>query len=242
MIHGSHHIVRGWKKEKRLLRIGLAAGLPAAFLVCVSLYISLPLGFILSALFLSLLRLFVAYAISAILAVAVAVLIGSSSRGEGWIAVFDVMQNVPSFALIPLFIAFFGYGNIMIITFAVTSIVWPILFAVVQALHTAKQSLNDAATIFGAVGLKRIFHYSLPLSYPAIVTGSIVGVAIGWEAVIGAEIIASLGGIGTFLNNATNSGETVLFFAGLSALLLVVFFINRLVWSPLLKRAYLYGE
>lgn len=242
MIHGSHHIARGWKKEKRFLRIGLAAGVPAAFLIGVGLYGGLPVATILMALLVSLLRLFIAYVLSALIAVAVAVLVGGSKRGEGWVAVFDVMQNVPSFALIPLFIAFFGFNDVMVIAFAVTSIVWPILFSVVQALHTAKQSLNDAATIFGAVGFNRVLFYSLPLSFPAIITGSIVGIAIGWEAIIGAEIIASLGGIGSFLNNATNSGQTVLFFAGLSALLLAVFFINRLVWSPLLKQAYLYGD
>jgi ABC-type nitrate/sulfonate/bicarbonate transport system permease component len=243
VIHGHHHIARGWRKERYVLRVVLAGGLPAAFLLVAGLYVGLPFASIFSSLAVSLARLFAAYGISLVAAVCVAVAVGSRrAGGQTWMAVFDVMQNVPSFALLPLFVAVFGLSSGMIVAFAVTSIVWPILFSVLQAIHTERQSLDDAATIFGARGFARVAHYLVPLSYPAIITGSIVGVSIGWEAVIGGEIIGSIPGIGSFLNAASEGGQPALFVAGLSALLIAVFIVNRLVWSPLLKKTYAYAE
>lgn len=182
-------------------------------------------------------RLAIAYAIALILGVSIALLVGWSPFADLFFPVFDVLQNIPSFALIPLFIYFLGYTDVMIILFAVSSIVWPILFAILTAIRSAHKDLNDAATIFGAQGLRRIPFYLAPLSLPAILTGSIVGIAIGWESVIGAEIIASAGGFGAFIKNASATGVSEAAIAGMLAILVIVFVVNRVVWAPLLAES-----
>lgn len=182
-------------------------------------------------------RLALAYGIALILGVSIALLVGWSPFGDFFFSVFDVLQNLPSFALIPLFIYFFGFTGEMIILFAVSSIIWPILFAVLTAIKSAHKDLSDAATIFGARGLKRISHYLAPLSFPAILTGSVVGIAIGWEAVIGAEIITNVAGFGEFIKEASASGISQASIAGTLAILVIVFVLNRLVWAPLLAES-----
>lgn len=182
-------------------------------------------------------RIIVAYGIALVLGVAIALLVGWSPLGDYLFPVFDVLQNLPSFALIPLFIYFLGYTNLMIILFAVSSIIWPILFAILTAIKSAHNDLNDAATIFGARGWKRIPYYLTPLSYPAMLTGSIVGIAIGWEAVIGAEIITNIAGFGAFIKGVDVSGISQDAVAGMLAILVIVFIINRLVWAPLLAES-----
>ena len=210
-----------------VLAIGLSAG--SSF------------GDLLGALSLSLYRLALAYLISLVVAIVIAVLIGSNKIGDALIPVFDLMQNLPSFALIPVFVLWFGYTNIMTIVFAATSILWPILFYMLHALKTVKQDTEDAVTIFGARGLKKILYFSLPVIFPSAVTGSIVGFSIGWEAIIGVEIIGLSSGIGPFLNTSSQANNHALIL-GVSALLLVVFLINRLIWMPLLKKSQLYSE
>lgn len=187
-------------------------------------------------------RLFAAYVISTIIAIALAVSLGQGKVGDFMIPVFDLLQNIPSFAMIPVFALVWGYTNSMAIGFAVSAMIWPILFNVLVALRTAKTDLNEAATIFGANGFKRFYSYSLPLSFPALVTGSIVSVSIGWEAVIGVEIIGFKDGIGNFLtNSAGQDGNHALIF-GLIALLLIVFSLNKLVWLPLIQQSKKYAE
>jgi ABC-type nitrate/sulfonate/bicarbonate transport system permease component len=179
-------------------------------------------------------RLACAYAISIAIATSIGLLVGWSPFGDSLFPVFDVLQNIPSFALIPIFIYFLGFTDKMIILFAVSSIVWPILFSILTAIRGAHADLNDAATIFGARGLRRIPYYLAPLAFPAILTGSVIGIAIGWESVIGAEIIAGTSGFGAFIKNAGENGVNPSTIAGALGILVIVFVINRLVWAPLL--------
>jgi ABC-type nitrate/sulfonate/bicarbonate transport system permease component len=182
-------------------------------------------------------RLALAYGVALLLGVAIALLVGWSPFADALFPIFDILQNVPSFALIPFFIYFLGLTDLMIVLFAVSSIIWPILFAILAAIKSAHADLNDAATIFGARGLRRIPYYLAPLSFPAILTGSIVGIAIGWEAVIGAEIIANVAGFGDFIKVASASGINQASIAGMLVILVIVFVINRLVWAPLLAES-----
>lgn len=179
-------------------------------------------------------RLALAYGVALVVGVALGLIVGWSPFTDALFPVFDILQNIPSFALIPFFIYFLGFTDQMIVLFAVSSIIWPILFAVLTAIKNAHRDLDDAATIFGATGLRRIPFYLTPLAYPAILTGSIVGIAIGWESVIGAEIIAHVAGFGAFATAADASGVSKSAIAGMLAILLIVFVINRLVWAPLL--------
>ena len=179
-------------------------------------------------------RLALAYGIALVIGVGLALIVGWSPFADAFFPVFDILQNLPSFALIPLFIYFLGFTDQMIILFAVSSIVWPILFSVLTAIKSAHTDLNDAATIFGARGFQRILYYLAPLSYPAILTGSIVGIAIGWESVIGAEIITNVSGFGAFIKSADVTGVSHVAIAGMLAILVIVFVVNRLVWAPLL--------
>ena len=182
-------------------------------------------------------RLAFAYFIALVIGVMVALIVGWLSLTDTLFPVFDVLQNIPSFALIPFFIYFLGYTDLMIILFSVTSIVWPILFAVLTAIKSAHRDLSDAATIFGARGFRRVPYYLAPLSYPSIITGSIVGIAIGWESIIGAEIIANTSGFGAFIKTASVSGINQAAIAGMFVILILVFVINRLIWAPLLAES-----
>ena len=179
-------------------------------------------------------RIAMAYGVALVLGVSIALIVGWSPFADALFPFFDILQNLPSFALLPLFIYFLGFTDQTIILFAVSSIIWPILFAVLTAIKSAHKDLSDAATIFGARGFRRIRYYLAPLSFPAILTGSIVGIAIGWEAVIGAEIIANTSGFGAFIKTVDTSGLNPTAIAGALGILVIVFVVNRLVWAPLL--------
>ncbi len=241
MYHGSHRFKR-YHTKRHILASVIILALPILLLIAIGWFTKASWQDISSSLGLSLGRLIASYILSLVIGAGLALLIGASRLGERFLPVFDVLQNVPSFALIPLFITLFGYTSLMIVLFSATSIVWPIMFYAASAILGVKQELSDAAAIFGATGWKRIAYFLIPLSFPALVTGSIVGISIGWEAVIGAEIIGNTHGIGTLLNGAGSSGNTALFTTGIVALLTVVFIVNRLVWTPLLAAARNYNE
>jgi ABC-type nitrate/sulfonate/bicarbonate transport system permease component len=72
---------------------------------------------------------------------------------------------------------------------------------------------------------------------PAMLTGSIVGIAAGWDSIIGAEIIVGIAGFGSFIKTASVLGINQSAVAGVLVILVIVFVINRLVWTPLLQES-----
>ncbi|MCK9393605.1 ABC transporter permease subunit, partial [bacterium] len=158
-------------------------------------------------------RLSFAYLISLALSIILAISLWRSKFSNFFTSLFDIMQNIPSFALIPFFVIWFGYTNEMVIVFATTAMLWPILFSILAQLKELKTDLSEAAEIFGAKGLKKIVYYILPCIFPAVISGSIIGIAMGWETIIGVEMIGMSTGIGSFLNIAdkTNQEQTILF-------------------------------
>lgn len=189
-------------------------------------------------LLLSSMRLGVGYVISVILAIIFALFLTRGKVGAFFLPFFDVMQSFPTFAMLPLVIRYFGASNVTVIIFLVFTMIWPILFAIISAQKLVKDEWNEAADIYGAKGWRRLIHYYLPLSYPGLIVGSIVGLGEGWEAVVGAEIIVGIesGGLGAFFNHNGDSTSIVLF--GVFALLLCIFVINKLIWLPLLEKSH----
>lgn len=241
MIHGVHRFQIYTKWRHRLTAL-LTVLVPFVFLFLIGRLASIDTSTLGLALLISFYRLVLGYLLSLVVGVTLAIVIGTSRFGEAFTPILDVMQNVPSFALIPVFALLFGFTDWMAILFITTSVIWPILFYCLSAIRTARTDWGEAATIFGAKGFKRVLYYLLPLSFPSIVTGSIVGLSIGWEAVIGVEIIGFSSGIGILLNNASLVHDKTMLIAGIGTLLFLVFIINRIIWAPLLRRTRNYAE
>lgn len=190
----------------------------------------------------SFVRVLAAYAISFILAIILATLLGQGKARAIFLPIFDVLQSFPSFALLPLLTFWFGIGNLASIFFLVVTMIWPILFSTFSATQMVRQDLQEAAFIFGARGIKKFFNFTVPVSLPGLITGSIVALGEGWEAIVGAEIIGVTPGIGGFLNNASTRGEVEILAFGIIALLLFLFSLNKLIWLPLLHRSHEYSH
>ncbi len=182
-------------------------------------------------------RLLIAYIIASVLSLVLALLFSRGRLGNIFLPLFDVMQSFPTFAMLPLVVYWFGASNITVIIFLIVTIIWPMLFAIISSQKIIKEDWEEAATIYGATGWRRLVYFALPISYPGFVTGSIVGLGEGWEAVVGAEIIIGLrGGLGAFFNSNATDGHKVIF--GVLALLLFIFILNKLLWLPLLYRSH----
>lgn len=239
MVHSGHHF-KIYQKRIHLFWAFLAIILPIVFILVIGRVSEISSVALITSLSLSIYRLVVAYFISLFLAIILASLFGSGKLGNFFLPVFDIFQNLPSFALIPIFIILFGNTNMMAIVFAASSMIWPILFNMLGAIRNAKTDMSEASEIFGAKGWRKVRYFYLPLSLPALIMGSLVAISIGWEAVIGIEIISLSNGIGAFLNSAGNNKQILIL--GVISLLLVVYSINKLIWVPLIKKTQIYAE
>ncbi len=236
------HAIKIYRKRWHLGVTFLVIVLPFVFILVFSQVTGVDAMRVFIDLGASFVRVLVAYLISIILAILFAVLLGQGKVGNFFLPVFDVLQSFPAFALLPLLTLWFGIGSWAAIFFLVATMLWPILFSTLSAIHMSRTDLAEAAFIFGAKGIKKFFAFTVPIAFPGLVVGSIVGIGEGWEAIVGAEIIGITPGIGGFLNTASTQANIPVLTFGIIALLLFLFTLNKLIWLPLLKKSHDYSH
>jgi NitT/TauT family transport system permease protein len=231
------HRLHVWRSTKHISATALLIALTAIILIGFAYYVKADVGSLFAGLTTSFIRVSVAYIAALFAAVVLGILVTHSTYLEDVsLPILDVAQSIPTFALLPLLVKEFGEGSVPVVLIVFLNIVWPVLFAVVGGIKTLHSDLGEAATVFGAVGWKRIWNFTLPGLFPAIITGSIIGWGAGWEAIAGAEIIGSKTGIGIYIQNVTNAGQTNLIILAFVMLLFVVFLVNNWIWLRLLRR------
>lgn len=186
--------------------------------------------------FISSLRLAAAYAIAALLGWSLAAALYRGLRATVALPFFDVLQSFPTYAALPIATLAFGPSNRMVIFFLVFAIIWPIFFSVVSHLRLIRRDWEEVVEISQLSGFSYLRHFLWPVSMPGFVTGSIVGLGDGWEALVATEIIVNVrNGLGNFFQSYSSHAMITTF--GILGLLIFIFSINRLIWLPLLERS-----
>lgn len=233
-----HHILKSKSRSTTIALLWFLGMLIVLFGVSSAVSIE-PIQF-LHNIGISFLRTSVAYGISLVIALTLALLITANLALENaLLPILDSLQSFPSFALFPLLTeALRRSPEAVIIVVLVITMIWPILFTLIGAMKNRHESLDEAATLFGAVGWRRLTAFTLPQLWPAIVTGSIVGWGEGWEFIIGAELLVKVqGGIGQYFGALGTNHQSMLLAVGIVLLMLFLFVINKILWLPLLDQA-----
>lgn len=179
-------------------------------------------------------RLGVAYVIAALLGWLLAVSFYRGKRSIIALPALDILQSFPTFAALPLAVAVWGPSNTTTVIFLVLTIVWPIVFSMLSTLKVAKHEWHDVAKLSGLSGWTYVRKFLLPLTFPAFITGSIVGLGEGWEALVATEMVVEMQtGMGPFFQRYAEKPAVTSF--GILGFLLLIFVLNKLIWIPLLE-------
>jgi len=216
-----------------LITIGIIF-VPFFFLLFFSQYAKISASKLFLNLAISFFRLLVAYIIAAVLAWLSAVLFYRGRRALVALPIFDILQSFPTFAALPLAVYFWGPSGRTVIIFLILTVIWPIFFSLISSLKLVRQDWEEAAAIAGLRRFDYLCRFLWPISLSGLITGSIIGLGEGWEALVATEIIvATKTGLGSFFSlYSQNASITVFTIIGL---LLFIFSVNKLVWLPLLE-------
>lgn len=112
---------------------------------------------------------------------------------------FNVVRQVPSIALIPVFILIFGIGE----TFKILIVTKAAFFPVALAAYTAVQGLSknyfEVARVYQLPTLTLFRRIVLPATVPPIVTGLRLALGRSWGTLVAAELLAAESGIGQMM-------------------------------------------
>lgn len=182
----------------------------------------------------SLLRILIAYCIAAVIGWTCAIAFYRGKRSLIALPLFDVLQSFPTFAALPIAVLAWGATNTTVIVFLSFAIIWPIFFSIVSSLRLIKHDWEEVATLYNLTGFSYIRSFLAPASLTGFITGSIIGLGDGWEALIATEIIVGTPfGLGTFFQTFSHNNHITLF--GILGFLVIIFSINKLIWLPLLE-------
>jgi NitT/TauT family transport system permease protein len=198
-------------------------------------------------LFLTLLRVAAALAISTVVSVLIARPVMRHPRARGAaLAVIQICASIPATAFFPLIVVLLSWGlgmNSAAVLLALTTMLWYVLFNVMGAAAAVPQEMQEAAFSLGLgrwQSLRRVF---VPSVLPGLVTGVVTAWGAGWNAMILCEYIEagrrlhSVRGIGATLDRATyQTGDMQVVAASLASMVLLIVMVNRFLWDPLYQR------
>jgi len=148
----------------------------------------------------SLMRLVSGFGFGSVAGIAFGLLVGLSPRLDAYTApTFQVLRQIPSVALIPLFILMFGIGE----TFKVIIVAKASFFIVALAVHEAVKSLParylEVAAVLRFSRLQVIRKVVLPAIVPDTLTGVRIALGRSWMVLVGAELLAAENGLGQMM-------------------------------------------
>ena len=146
----------------------------------------------------------------------------------------SALMPIPSFALVPLFMLWFGIGNlttIMIVFYAAT---FPMLFNTWTGVRSVNPLWLRAAGAMGADEQRLFWKVIIPGASPFIITGLRQAFLRAWIAVVGAEMIAASDwGLGWVIFDAKEFLNADVMLASLVVIGGIGFVFERLVFGSL---------
>jgi NitT/TauT family transport system permease protein len=199
--------------------------------------------------FYSIVRIGIAYGLSLIFAIGYGYLAAYNTRIEaGMIAVLDILQSIPVLSFLPpVVLAMIGLvpGHQLgiemgVILLIFTGQVWNLAFSFYSSLKTIPREMTEASRIYRFSAWQRFWQLEMPYAAIGLVWNSIVSVAGGWFALMLCEMFTmgnrsfQLPGLGSYIQSATDSGDTRALLCGIGTVVLIVVATDQLVWRPLI--------
>lgn len=148
----------------------------------------------------------------------------------------SALMPIPSFALVPLFMLWFGIGNtttVLIVFYAAT---FPMMFNTWSGVRSVNPLWLRAAGAMGADENSLFWKVIIPGASPFIITGLRQAFLRAWIAVVGAEMIAASDwGLGWVIFDAKEFLNTDVMLAALVVIGGIGFVFEKLVFGSLEK-------
>ena len=145
----------------------------------------------------------VGLAIGVTVAVLFAVITGLSRIGEATLdPILQLLRGIPLLGLIPLFIVWFGIGELPKVLFVVLAALFPMYVATFAGIRGVDAKLGELGQVLGLRRREMIRHIVLPGALPAALTGLQLSVVFSLIALVVGEQINATSGLGFMITQA----------------------------------------
>ncbi|MET0363066.1 MAG: ABC transporter permease [Sphingobium sp.] len=183
--------------------------LAAPSAVGATLFEMLASGDLLSNLLVSFGRVLAGLSIGISAGVVLALVAGLSRSGE--VAVDPLMQikrTIPTLALTPLFIVWFGIGEAPKVALIAFASIFPVYLNLYSGIRGVDLRLIESARSFGLTRAELVWHVVLPGALPSLLVGLRYSLSVAILVLVVAEQINASAGLGFLINNARDFMRT----------------------------------
>jgi len=128
---------------------------------------------------------------------------------------FQMIRMIPSLAVVPLFIFWFGIGEQSKVLLIAKGAFFPIYINTFMGIRNVDNKLFEVARVLGFSRIKQIVRLVLPAAVPNILLGARISMGLAWLGLVVAELIASTEGIGYMMSDARQFADTPVVFVGI---------------------------
>jgi NitT/TauT family transport system permease protein len=137
----------------------------------------------------------------------------------------SMLNPLPSIAILPLAILWFGLSQTALILVIANAVTWPIAINVSTGFRTVNPTILSVGRNIGLRGWKLVRDVLLPSALPHTISGLKTGWAFGWRTIIAAELVFGVagggGGLGNYINKSRYFLQIPEVFAGLLTIALI---------------------
>jgi NitT/TauT family transport system permease protein len=180
-------------------------------------------------------RLLSGFALAGIFGVTIGVLMARSRRAEDiFLPLVSICAPIPGLAYAPLFLLWFGLGNLSSVLLVGFVSAFPIIFNSWTGVKAVKEIWIRSAQSMGADDRRLFRHVILPGALPYILTGMRLGLAQAWRILVAVEMLAAVPwGLGWMIFGARKFLNTDVMMAGIVVIAIIGLALEKFVFRKI---------
>jgi len=194
-------------------------------------------------------RIAIAYCFSLALTLVYAYVAAHNAKAERLlIPLLDTLQSIPVLSFLPpvmvAMVALFPTRQLGVelgcILLILTGQVWNMTFSVYSSLKSIPREMLEATQVYRLSWWQRFIQLELPYSAIGLIWNSMMSVAGAWFFLMACEMFVlgkrdlRLPGLGSYLQTASNAGDTRAILWGLAVMIAVIVMMDQLIWRPVI--------
>ena len=152
----------------------------------------------------------------------------------------SMFNPLPSIALLPLALIWFGLGEGSIIFVLIHAVLWAVALNTYSGFRAVSPTLRMVGQNYGLSKVGYVLRILIPGAFPSILTGLKVGWAFAWRTLIAAELVFGVssgsGGLGWYIFEQKNQLLIPNVFAGLLTVILLGLIVENLIFRTIENR------
>ncbi len=164
----------------------------------------------------SLERVAVGFACGAIVALVLAISAGLSRLGENAVdPLMQMLRTLPLFGLIPVFIVWFGIGELPKVLLIAIGVAIPLYLNTFAGIRNVDAKLAELGRVLRLTRRELVTQIVLPGALPQVLVGLRQSLGVGWLALVVAEQFNTNAGLGYMISQATQFSRNDVIFVAL---------------------------